>query len=321
MEWTTLSGGISSDIWRVDLPGRSLCIKRALPNLKVSVDWPASISRNSYEWKWLRFAASLKPGAVPSPLAHDATRGLLAMNYLPPEQFPVWKTQLLAGTVTPGVAAQVGALLAELHDASANQLDLAREFDTHDNFRALRIEPYLLATSVRHPDLADVLYGLAHRLSSTTLALVHGDVSPKNILIGPQGPIFLDAECAWYGDPAFDLAFCLNHLLLKSLVRPDSALALFHCFSLLAESYLERIHFEARTLTEARAAELLPALMLARVDGNSPVEYLVDKFPEQVCLRRFARNFLKSPVLRLAEIATAWAQATESPRAHWSAAR
>ncbi len=49
------------------------------------------------------------------------------------------------------------------------------------------------------------------------IALVHGDVSPKKVPAGPRGPVFLDAECAWYGDPAFDLAFCLNHLLLKCL--------------------------------------------------------------------------------------------------------
>ncbi len=81
-------------------------------------------------------------------------------------------------------------------------------FATDDTFYALRIEPYLVAPTRRHPDLAGTLARLAHATARTRLALVHGDVSPKNILIGRRGPVFLDAECAWYGDPAFDLAFC-----------------------------------------------------------------------------------------------------------------
>ena len=103
------------------------------------------------------------------------------------------------------------------------------------------------------------------------MALVHGDVSPKNILVGPDGPVFLDAECAWYGDPAFDLAFCLNHLLLKCVWVPSAKEKLLQCFSVLSSSYLQR--FSSGNLEE-RTASLLPALLLARVDGKSPVEYL-----------------------------------------------
>jgi Ser/Thr protein kinase RdoA (MazF antagonist) len=100
---------------------------------------------------------------------------------------------------------------------------------------------------------------------------VHGDVSPKNILVGPRGPVFLDAECAWYGDPAFDLAFCLNHLLLKCIWVPKAAEGFLACFRALSGAYLEK--FSPGNLEE-RAARLLPALHLARVDGKSPVEYL-----------------------------------------------
>src|SRR5438270_4387642 len=36
-----LCGGISSDIYRVDLPSATICVKRALPKLKVAADWHA----------------------------------------------------------------------------------------------------------------------------------------------------------------------------------------------------------------------------------------------------------------------------------------
>jgi aminoglycoside phosphotransferase (APT) family kinase protein len=312
--WSALTGGVSSEIWRVELPGRDLCVKRALLRLKVAGDWSAPISRNTYEWRWLCFAAEHWPQSVPRPLAHDAKSGLFAMSFLAPEQYPVWKSQLLAGIVIPSFAAQVGVLLAHFHNTSVNRPDLANEFASLENFHSLRIEPYLLATAVRHPDLAGRLQAIAHRTSGIALALVHGDISPKNILVGAKGPVVLDAECAWYGDPAFDIAFCLNHLLLKSLVRPDCTSALLQSFSQLAESYFDRATVESRLRLEARVLELLPALMLARVDGRSPVEYLSGKTEEQDLVRRVARSLLNAPVEHLAMIPLVWAQEMDGLR-------
>jgi aminoglycoside phosphotransferase (APT) family kinase protein len=136
---------------------------------------------------------------------------------------------------------------------------------------------------------------------------VHGDVSPKNILIGPHGPIFLDAECAWYGDPAFDLAFCLNHLLLKCLWTPPAADAFLHAFDVLAKAYLAGVSWEPQGALEARTARLLPGLLLARVDGKSPVEYLTAATAKEA-VRRVARALLAEPTERLYGMRTAWAR-------------
>jgi thiamine kinase-like enzyme len=135
--------------------------------------------------------------------------------------------------------------------------------------------------------------------------LVHGDVSPKNILVGPRGAVFLDAECAWYGDPAFDLAFCLNHLLLKGLWVPQKKDAFLLCFDSLSNSYGQNIDWEDRSALEQRAASLLPGLLLARVDGKSPVEYLTQD-SQKIFVRAFATTFLRSPPARLADIRDAW---------------
>ena len=311
--FTPLAGGVSSDIWRVDLPdGRIVCIKRALPKLKVAADWYAPVSRNAYEWAWIDFAARHAPGAVPRPLAHDGEAGLFAMEYLPPENHPVWKRQLLDGRVEPATAAAVGRLLATLHLASSRDAAVERAFDTGANFHALRLEPYLLATARVHPALAPALRALVERTAGTRLALVHGDVSPKNILVGPRGPVVLDAECAWYGDPAFDIAFCLNHLLLKSLARPERRGELAASFEAFVEAYFAEARFEPRPGLEGRAAALLPALMLARVDGKSPVEYLREEGPRDA-VRRFARPRIAAAPRNLREIARDWAPVREGP--------
>lgn len=303
--FTPLTGGVSSDIWRVDLPGRSLCVKRALTRLKVAAVWLAPVSRNAYEWAWIMYAAAKVPGHVPRPLAHDPQSGMFAMAYLPADDHPVWKQQLLAGRVEPGTAAAVGDVIGTLHAASAGDRELAREFDTLENFHALRLEPYLLSTAERHPDVSRQLLHLAERTGAAKLALVHGDVSPKNILVGPEGPVILDAECAWYGDPAFDLAFCLNHLLLKCVVRPERTPEFLRAFEALTTSYLRRVNWEPHSAIERRTAELLPGLLLGRVDGKSPVEYITCD-EDRMLVRRVALRLLQAPASRLAEVAQAW---------------
>ncbi|HKS46560.1 MAG TPA: aminoglycoside phosphotransferase family protein [Amycolatopsis sp.] len=310
--WTPLAGGVSSDLWRVDLPGRSLCVKRALSRLRVAADWEAPVSRNASEWAWMRFASRHRPHSIPELLAHDAEAGLFAMAYLSPEQYPLWKAQLLAGEVRVATAAAVGGLLGNLHAASAGDAALAAEFATDDNFHALRIEPYLLATAAAHPGLSDILQGLADRTATTHLALVHGDVSPKNILVGSSGPVLLDAECAWYGDPAFDLAFCVNHLLLKSLVVAAHRADLLRSARVLAEEYVRCVDWETRPALEARAASLLPALLLARVDGKSPVEYLTDD-RHRLFVRTVASALLQTSAPTVPDVLDAWTTALDAP--------
>ena len=306
--WHALTGGVSSEIWRVDLPRRTLCVKRALPKLKVASNWEAPVSRSGYEWKWLCFVAEHLPHVAPRPLAHDETAGLFAMSFLPPEQYPVWKAQLLRGVVDPAVAARVGSALGQLHEISAKHPHLAESFDSLDNFYALRLDPYLLTVAARYPKLAQRLRDLVERTASISSALVHGDVSPKNILVGAEGPVLLDAECAWYGDPAFDLAFCLNHLLLKMLVQPQCIAALKASFEQLAEAYFREASFEPRPYLEGRAAGLLPALLLARIDGKSPVEYLLGKSQQQDFARRWSCRLLESAEQSLAAIAADWSR-------------
>jgi len=304
---TPLAGGVSSDIWRVDLATGPVCVKRALPRLKVAAVWEAPVERNGYEWEWMREAGRIVPSSVPPLIAHDSEAGCFAMGFLDPAAHPLWKAQLRDGIAREATARAVGDRLAAIHDATAGREDIRARFATDDIFHAIRLEPYLVATAARHPDLADRLHAIVSRTADTKHALVHGDVSPKNILIGPDGPIFLDAECAWYGDPAFDLAFCLNHLLLKCLWTPSATAAFLRSFDALAETYLAGVEWEARGAVEERAAHLLPGLFLARVDGKSPVEYVTAE-ADRERVRRTARPLIRNPPATLAAVRKAWAE-------------
>jgi aminoglycoside phosphotransferase (APT) family kinase protein len=300
-----LTGGVSSDIWRVDTGERTFCVKKALARLRVDADWRAPVERNAYEAAWMQVAGQIVPDAVPDLLGQDEASGLLAMAYLPPERFPLWKALLRQGDADPSAAAAVGRRLGQIHAATAADPSLPARFATDKIFYDIRLDPYLVATATAHPACADALLRLVETTRKTKLALVHGDVSPKNILIGPDGPVFLDAECAWFGDPAFDLAFCLNHLLLKGIWVPAAKEAFLGCFESLAGTYLDVVDWEPRADLEARAAALLPGLLLGRVDGKSPVEYLTEA-SDKDHVRSVAVSLLLDPVDRLEAVCAAW---------------
>jgi aminoglycoside phosphotransferase (APT) family kinase protein len=309
--FTPLPGGVSSDIWRVDLAAGPICIKRALPKLKVAADWRAPVERNAYEVAWMETAGRIAPGSAPRILGHDPGAGLFAMEFLEPAQHPLWKAELREGRADPAFAAAVGRSLAAIHAGTAGDRAVAARFATDAIFHAIRLEPYLEATAQAHPDLAPILLQLVAKTAATKHTLVHGDVSPKNILVGPDHPVFLDAECAWYGDPAFDLAFCLNHLLLKCLWNRPASSGFLGCFAALAEAYDAGVAWEARSDVEGRTARLLPGLLLARIDGKSPVEYIT-KVGDKNMVRRVARQLLQAPKDRLDAILQVWRRELEA---------
>ncbi|WP_429819516.1 phosphotransferase [Ensifer sp. B1-9] len=302
-----LTGGVASDIWKVTTNETSFVVKKALASLRVAQDWKAPVTRNASEVEWMLEAAKVAPDAVPRILAHDPSLGAFAMTYFNPSENPVWKEELRSGRVDVTFARRLGSVVAAIHAATAHSQDIGRRFANDEVFHSIRLEPYLEATAQVHPDLAAPLLALSRDVMNTKTALVHGDVSPKNILIGQDGPIILDAECAWYGDPCFDLAFCLNHLLLKCIWRRQDAAELLHSFEALVNSYLAGVTWEPAIALEARAARLLPALLLARVDGKSPVEYITTRTDKDF-VRQFARNLIQSPPATLADVTRAWAE-------------
>ena len=213
---TPLSGGVSSEIYRVDDGGEPFVIKRALPKLKVQDDWTADPSRNVYERRYLEYVGRFLPRSVPALWKADSAKGYFVMEYLGPE-YCNWKELLLHGSFEPSHARAAARTLSQIHRHSSGDPEAAALFDSHTCFHQLRLEPYLLTTGWRHPQLEDLFQAEAHRLAATSECLVHGDFSPKNILIGGNRMVILDCEVAWYGDPAFDVCFMLSHLFLKSL--------------------------------------------------------------------------------------------------------
>ena len=307
-----LTGGVSSDIFRVETgDGRILVVKRSIPRLRVREEWLAPVERIAGEVRWLKLARSIDPRLAPEVLAECPEAHVFAMEFLEPATHPVWKDEMAAGRVDPAFAAAVGRDLALIHARTAGRADIATAFDTYDFFFALRVSPFLLFTADHHPDVAARLRSLADDLGRRRVALMHGDVSPKNILVGPRGPVFLDAETTAYGDPAFDLAFCLTHLLLKTVwLRPHRE-AVMASFDALRAAYAAGLSWEPPEDISARTAALVAALLLARIDGKSPAPYLTDPADKDF-VRRSAKMLLAVRELDLGILSRRWRQAALS---------
>lgn len=284
-----LTGGVSCDVWKVETAAGPIVVKRPLEQLRVAAEWHAPVERGASEVRWLKRARGVDPRIAPEVLAELPHYGF-AMRFLP--DCPVWKDELIAGRVDADFAAMVGARIAAVHAATANSAADRDAFPTQAMFRALRVDPFLLHVADHDAELAPVLRELAGALSAAKIALVHGDVSPKNILVAPDGPVFLDAECAVYGDPAFDLAFCTTHLLLKAVWLDDARLGA--AAAALVAAYRAGIDWEAPDGLLLRAGGLTAALLLARVEGKSPAPYLTDPEHKRI-VRDQARALLRDP--------------------------
>lgn len=310
---TRLAGGVSCDVWKVDRPGTgSLVVKKALEKLRVAADWRAPPRRWKAEVAWLKLAHAIDPATAPAIVGEDEEAGLFAMAFL--GHCPLWKAELAAGRIDVAFAAVTGRKLSRIHAATAARADIAAQFDNGAQFHALRLEPYLLFTASRHPDVAPQIQSIAGGIAAARIALMQGDISPKNILVGHDGPVFLDAETACYGDPVFDFAFCLNHLLLKCVWHPEHADKYLASFRAMKDAYLKGVSWEPAAAVEARTARLLAALLLARIDGKSPVEYLTDA-GDRDFVREAAKGFIKSGEESLEAMATAWSKKLAA-RAH-----
>ncbi len=277
-----LTGGVASDIAAVSHADQTVCVKFALEKLKVQEDWFAPVHRSKAEFAWLQFAGRVAPGAVPALHGWSEKENGFAMEYLDGPDILPWKTSLLNGRPVEGVAAGVADTLGRIHAASTSAQFDRTHFDNTTDFESLRLEPYLRFTARQHNDIAGTLNTLADQLAASRRVLVHGDVSPKNILVRDDKPVILDAECATMGDPSFDVAFALNHLILKSFHLPQSRQDLRQAVLHFWDGYASHVCWEEAHDLERRVTRLLPALMLARIDGKSPVEYLEQDVRAQV---------------------------------------
>jgi D-3-phosphoglycerate dehydrogenase len=283
-----LAGGVASDIRVVDGPDGPQVVKRALPKLRVAADWRSDPARSATEVAALQAAAELiGQDAVPKVLWTDPEKYSFGMELIGPH-FKNWKETLLAGDVSLPVVRRAGTLLGQFHQRSGARPDLAERFASTTNFEELRIDPFFTRPALLAGSLGPAIMAAADGLRQRRVALVHGDYSPKNLLTDGENIVILDWEVAHWGDPRFDIAFCVSHLILKAHRSGADRSALLHAAAEFGAAYRDA---NPGYWDQALAA-LVGALLIARVLGSSPVDYLASVDVESV--RRWAGHMLLS---------------------------
>lgn len=272
-----LSGGVSNKTLLLTRPnGESWVIKQALPKLRVRSDWFSDPARIEVEANGLRYLPRVTPeGSIASLLFQDTAQNLLAMEAVP-EPHQNWKERLLGGDIDQQFFGQFAQLLGSIHrEGFRLRHELGPVFADKRFFKTLRLEPYYEHTATVVQQAAPFLEELVVWTLSRSDTLVHGDFSPKNILVHHNQLILLDHEVLHFGDPAFDIGFSLTHFLSKALHLPPKRQALLSAAQFYWRLYLDEVRgMPWFAHLDFRAAQHTLASLLARVCGRSPLEYL-----------------------------------------------
>jgi 5-methylthioribose kinase len=268
-----LTGGVSNFVIAISTPENSYVLKQALPELKVKVKWEADQRRAIVEGNALKLFHQITPEHVPHLIFCDSERFVLVLERIS-EPVTVWKSDLLSGLVNVEVAKTLGLILATWHNYTATHPETMLAFQEDTLFDQLRIDPFYRYVAAKNPDLQLRISGLIYSLKTVKDCIVHGDYSPKNVLVQNQDHVYvIDFEVAHHGNPIFDLAFLLAHLLCKFFATEDDevATAIYEAACAFLANYL------ARRSISPDLGWHVALIALARIEGKSPVNYLSPK--------------------------------------------
>lgn len=274
-----LHGGVSNrTVWVEFQNGGAWVLKQALEKLRVKVDWfcsPERVHREALGIRWLEKIAP--PGSTVPLIFEDHEHHIIAMKAVPlPHEN--WKTMLLAGDIQDHHVIQFAELLAALHGESQKQKEeLSHVFADRSFFEQLRIEPFYEYPATMIPDAKMFLMKLMDETRSVKTALVHGDFSPKNILVHQHRLILLDHEVIHFGDPAFDIGFSMAHFLSKAHALLNHRAAFQHSAKLYWQHYIESVKNVVDKGFEQRCINHTLGCLLARAAGRSTMDYFDDE--------------------------------------------
>ena len=267
-----LTGGVSNVVLAVKSGAKDLVLKQALPQLKVAAVWKADQRRAIVEANGMKLLHSITPDSVPDLVDFDPEEFTLTMERLPRE-CTVWKSDLLDGVIKPSIGADLGRILATWHNFGADNKEARDAYMEDSLFDQLRVTPFYRAVAKMNPPLDARIQELINEISTLKITLVHGDFSPKNIMItATDKPIVLDFEVMHTGNPVFDLGFVSAHLLCKYLRTEDPThkTPLRETAISFINSYAKACNLEVSKSLPHHVA----VIALARVEGVSPVNYL-----------------------------------------------
>ncbi len=306
MRFSELGGGISNKVVLAEGLEFRAVLKQSLGQLRTEVGWHSDLERIFRESAAMRWIAEqtasghIRGGHIPRVLFEDRPTFTIAMEAAGPGA-EMWKTQLFRGKHDREAARMAGVTLGAIVSASWHNAEAERLFGDRTVFDQLRTDPYYRFTATARPDASGYIDQLILRSAARSVSLVHGDWSPKNLLFDGNDLWVIDWEAIHFGDPSFDVGFLLNHLLLKGIAMPRHRKTLADLAQEFIEGFAGQLPADGRWIVPA-GLNHLPALLLARVDGKSPAEYLDAEMRQRT--RTLALDLMDHPAETIEEAFT-----------------
>lgn len=295
-------GGVSCVAALIETEGKTLLVKQGREKLATKEDWRADPGRMEVEARANDFYNKCIPESAPAVLTYDDENCIMVREAAPASS-RMWKQDLLEGIFDFDVAKKTMEALAIVHNKSANNEEAREGYSDMSVFEQLRVSPYFEFLATKHPELKDEILGMIPKIAGIHEVIVHADYSPKNILVNDDRTIcILDYEIAHYGWAAFDVAFFTNHIVLKSAHMRQYNGALLNMLLHMTDTYFGMIDFADAAAMEAECIPLLGVLMLARIDGKSPAEYITCEKTKQL-VRDMAVKLIKGNYKTYREVA------------------
>jgi 5-methylthioribose kinase len=287
-----LKGGVSNITIQIQTPKGRYVLKQALGKLRVQMDWYSDVRRIYVETDCMRLLGALiGTTLIPEIFFEDRENYLYVMASAPPGA-TTWKQRLLSGGVNLNIAEKLGRLLGDIHQKTHERApEIARQFNNDEFFIQLRVDPYYNTIANVHAELSAQIHALSQQMFDNKRCLVHGDYSPKNILVQGEQILLIDFEVAHYGDPVFDLAFFLTHLRLKAFHLPHHQAVFYEAIRRFWKAYIAAAAFINAEQLELRFIRHWGCVLLARLDGKSPAEYLQPATKDRI--RPYAKRLIR----------------------------
>ena len=288
-------GGVSCTVAYVVIDDKPMIIKQALEQLKTKEVWICDPNRMFIEYESNRIYYEIMPQNAPETYFYDDENYIYGREAVP-DGCLMWKDYLMKNDLNYSHAVQAVDTLVSAHNFCHDNLDVMKKFDDKDVFYNLRISPYFEFTANKYPQLKSCFEEIIKIMMESKISLIHGDYSPKNIMIVNDEIKVLDYEVACYGHPAFDLAFFSNHFILKAVLFDEFSKGYLDMLDIMVKRYFEKMTFMSKEEFEPVFVKTLAILMLARIDGKSPVEYLVGNEAKQNLVRKISIEMMESNV-------------------------
>ena len=302
-----LGGGVSNLVLRVVSEERTFVLKQSRPQLRTRDPWFSDLDRIYREQEVVQALAPVLPDVVPQVLFVDRDNYVYAMSSAPPDAVS-WKAELLAGSIDLSMGERAGQVLAVIHGVSARTDDFRTRFSDLTVYDQLRIDPFYRRVQERRPEVGDAVAEIVVQMLTVKEALCHGDYTPKNFLVPPpanaggslaggslaRGSPFtlVDYETAHFGDPTMDLGLFTAHIMLKAARLPARRHDYHRLTQAFWRGYSQHGTYRPAEELERRGVQHLGVLLLSRIDGTSPVEYLPEE-PKREAVRRLGRQILQ----------------------------